>query len=216
MKLYKLIISLFLITSALAALPFENAPTIKLPPPVKTGGPALAEALSARQSSREYSSRELSPEILSNLLWSACGVNRDESGKRTAPTAMNWQDTEVYAALPNGLYLYDHKNHSLILIKKGDIRKLTGKQDFVEKAALNLIYVADLSKMKNASENDKLLYAGIHAGCISQNVSLYCAATGLNTVMRRYVDFDALKKEMALGDEKIIVMCQTVGYKPEK
>ena len=92
--------------------------------------------------------------------------------------------------------------------------KLAGKQDFVEKAALNLVYVSNTSKMKNSTNDDKILFAGVHTGCIAQNVYLYCASVGLNTVIRRNIDLTELKKTMELSADEMIVTSQTVGFKP--
>lgn len=190
---------------------------IALPAPDKTGGMPLMEALAARSSAREFAAREIPPRILSELLWAADGVNRPESGKRTAPTARNWQDTDVYVFLKMGIYLYLPKENRLKLIKKGDFMKLAGKQDFVEKAPLNLIFVSDFSKMdKAAPKEDKMLYAGVHAGCIAQNVYLYCASAGLNTVTRRMMDLEALREPMGLSANQTIILGQTVGYRPKK
>jgi SagB-type dehydrogenase family enzyme len=145
-------------------------------------------------------------------LWAADGINRPESGKRTAPTAMNWQDLDVYVVIPSGIFLYMPKEEKLKLIKSGNYMKDCGKQDFVDDAALNLVFVSDLSKMKGAKNEDKMLYAGIHAGAVSQNVYLYCASAGLNTVTRRYMDIEKLSKIMELPVDQVIILSQTVGY----
>ena len=192
----------------------QNAKDITLPAPNKNGGKPLMEALNARSSAREFSAKELSMQEISDLLWAADGVNRAESGKRTAPTAMNWQDTDIYLVIRSGIYLYLPKEHKLLLKKEGDFMKATGKQPFVANAALNLVFVANLTKMKDAKESDKLLFAGIHTGCISQNVYLYCASVGLNTVTRRMIDIEELSKTIGLSKDEIITLSQTVGFKP--
>ena len=89
------------------------------------------EALAKRQSAREFASRELPAEVLSSLLWAAFGVNRPD-GHRTAPTAINLQEIDVFVALPQGAYLYDADAHSLQLAAGSDIRRITGYQDFVD------------------------------------------------------------------------------------
>lgn len=187
---------------------------IELPLPLKTGGKPLMDALSQRASNREFSPRELSLNHLSGLLWAAYGINRPESGKHTIPTARNWQDMEVYAVLPSGIFLYQPLENKLKCIKTGNFMKETGMQDFVAKAPVNLVFVSDLSKMENTAPENKSIYAGIHAGAIAQNVYLYCASEGLNTVTRRAVDIAALAAIMGLPDSKMIVLAQTVGYKP--
>jgi SagB-type dehydrogenase family enzyme len=192
----------------------QESNDIQLPVATKTGGKPLMETLNKRSSDRSFSTKELSLQELSDLLWAANGINRPESGKRTAPTAMNWQDTEVYAILRSGIYKYNPKDQKLELIRSGNFMKYAGKQDFVENAALNLVIISDTSKMKNASKEDMLLYAGIHAGAIVQNIYLYCASAGFNTVTRRYVDITELSKVMGLSPEKLIVITQTIGLKP--
>jgi SagB-type dehydrogenase family enzyme len=214
-------LSLFHIMIAVLGLIFtyynsysEPEGEIILPAPAKSGGKPLMDALNARSSAREFSSKELSKQELSDLLWAANGINRPEIGKRTAPTARNWQDTEVWLVLRSGIYQYLPKEHKLILKKTGNYMKNTGKQDFVENAALNLVYVCDTSKMETDSKDDKLVYAGIHTGCIVQNVYLWCASAGLNTVTRRFVDIGSLHKDMELRKEQMIILAQTVGFKP--
>lgn len=187
---------------------------IQLDKPDLNSGKPLMAALSERSSHREFSSKELSQEHLSGLLWAACGINRPESGKRTAPSAMNWQDVQVYVFLKAGIYRYSEKDHKLELIKEGGYMAAAGSQDFVAGAPVNLIYVADYSRMTKASEDDKEFYSGINTGFISQNVYLYCASEGLNTVVRAYVDREALHKLMELTPEQHVVAGQTVGYKP--
>ncbi|HPG57709.1 MAG TPA: SagB/ThcOx family dehydrogenase [Candidatus Wallbacteria bacterium] len=188
---------------------------IKLPAPVKSGGMPLMEAFNLRSSAREFSSKDLPEQVLSDLLWAACGINRPESGKKTAPTARNWQDTDIFVFLGSGIYLYEAGEHKLKFIRSGNHIKATGRQEFVEKAALSLVFVSDFSKMdKKAVREDKMMYAGIHAGCITQNVYLYCASAGLNTVTRRMMDFEALASLMKLSADQTIVLAQSIGYRP--
>jgi len=185
---------------------------IKLLKPVTTGGMPLMAALNKRQSSRSFSQQKLPDQVLSNLLWAATGVNRPDSGKRTAPTAMNNQEVAVYVALEEGLYLYIAKKHSLELVVDKDLRSLTGKQGFVNKAALNLVYVADISKAAGFNREEKLLYAAADTGFIGQNVYLFCASEGLSTVIRGWIDRDDLGKAMNLKSDQMIILSQTVGY----
>lgn len=148
-------------------------------------------------------------------MWAAGGVNRRESGKRTAPTARDRREIDVYAALGDGLYRYDADKHRLVLILKEDIRAYTGKQEFVANAPVNLIYVADFSKAAGDTELEKTLYAAADTGFISQNVYLFCSSEGLSTVVRGYVDKPALKKIMGLSPDFKVILAQTVGY-PKK
>jgi SagB-type dehydrogenase family enzyme len=179
------------------------------------GGMPLMEALAARCSAREYTDRELPKQVLSDLLWAAFGVNRPASGKRTAPSARNWQEIDVYVATTAGLYRYLAKEHALELVLAEDVRAATGNQSFAGVAPVNLVFVADYAKMGDAPERTKEMYAAADAGFISQNVYLYCASQGLGTVVRGSVDRDALSKKMGLPDDQRVVFAQTVGYRPE-
>ena len=154
--------------------------TMKLPQPqVKTGMP-LMQALHDRKSVREFSTEKLPAQALSDLLWAAFGINRQETGGRTAPSTRNWQDIDIYVASAAGLYLFDANSHALKMIEAKDIRALTGMQDFVANAQVNLIFVSDFTRMdSDTSQEDKKIAAAIDTGFISQNVYLYCASTGL-------------------------------------
>jgi SagB-type dehydrogenase family enzyme len=190
----------------------QDAKTVKLPAPRLTGGMPLMEALKARQTVRDYTADKLSPQVLSDLLWAAFGINRPESGKRTAPSAVNWQEIDIYVALEDGLYLYDAKANQLVLVLAEDIRGATGPQPFVAGAPVNLIFVADYTRMGNADDDNKKFYSACDTGYISQNVYLYCASAGLGTVVRGYVDKDGLAKKMNLPETQKVVLAQTVGY----
>jgi len=171
--------------------------------------------LKDRKSSREFSSEKLSLQTLSNLLWAAFGVNRPSSGKRTAPSAVNWQEIDIYVATADGLYLYDAMKHLLMPILNEDIRALAGTQRFVKDAPINFVFVADFSKMGRAGTEEKNFYSATDTGFISQNVYLYCASEGLATVVRGLIDRDALSKAMKLRPDQKIILAQTVGY-PKK
>ena len=183
---------------------------IKLVAPEKTGGMPLMEALNKRHSSRNISSKKITDQELSNLLWAAFGISRDESGKRTAPTANDSRAMDVYVIMENGTYKYIADDHSLDMVAEKDLRSFAGKQDFVYTAPVNLVYVADYSKLKEGS--DKEIYSGAHAGFIGENVYLYCSSAGLGSVVRAWVDKDALSREMNLNENQKIILAQTVGY----
>ena len=190
----------------------SKAQTIKLPPPQTGGGKPLMQALKDRHSSREFSGRELPPEVLSSLLWAAFGINRPRTGGRTAPSAHDWEEIDVYVATAKGLYLYEPRDHTLKLVLAQDVRAKTGMQAFVGEAPLNLIYVADLTRMTEATPEDKAWYSGPDAGFVAQNVYLFCASEGLAVVVRGMVDRAALGKLMSLTPEEKIILAQTVGY----
>jgi SagB-type dehydrogenase family enzyme len=193
----------------------QDLKPIKLPAPQMTGGMPLMDALNSRQTIRDYTAEKLSPQVLSDLLWAAFGINRPEAGKRTAPSAVNWQEIDIYVAIEEGLFLYDAKANELKPVLAQDVRGATGPQPFVAGAPLDLVYVADYTRMGKADDDTKKFYSACDTGFISQNVYLYCASAGLGTVVRGYVDKEALAKAMNLAPTQHIVLAQTVGY-PEK
>lgn len=198
--------------TATAAEAAQEATRMELPKPQTEGGRPLMETLKKRASSRDFRPEKLSPQVLSNLLWAAFGVNRPESGGRTAPSAHNWQEIDVYVATAEGLYLFDAKTHGLKVVFSEDIRAKAGLQSFVAEAPLNLVYVADLRKMHGASEADKDFYSAADAGFISQNVYLFCASEGLATVVRGSIDRQTLAQAMRLHPKQRIILAQSVGY----
>ena len=209
-----LVIAAFLSTTVLSAHAAALKP-IKLPSPQTTGGKPLMQALKERKSQRAFSPRELPLQVISDMLWAACGVNRPESGLRTAPTAKNMQEIDVYVATAEGLYLYDAKENELEPVLAADIRGATGSQGFVKDAPVNLIFVSDAGRMTGMPPEVKEFYAATDTGYISQNVYLYCASVGLATVVRGWVDRPALAKAMKLSADQQVVLAQTVGYPKE-
>ena len=205
------------ITLTLAAACFAASATlsaaeksIKLPQPDKTGGKPLMQCLTERKSERKFDSKPLPAQMLSNLFYAADGISRPD-GRKTVPTARNLQSQDVYAAMADGLYLYNPKTHSLDLVKPGDIRDKCGKQAIHKIAPVVLIYVGDVSKIgKNAAE--KVFYAANHAGYASQNVYLYCASAGLATVVCGLVDKPALEKAIGLPNTKRVQLTQPVAF----
>lgn len=187
---------------------------IVLPPPITEGGLPLMEALMKRRSSRKFSPRELDLQTLSNLLWASFGFGGGGK-RRTAPSSHNRQETDIYVALPSGVYLYDPAENVLRLVLDEDIRALTGQQDFVGEAPLNLIYVADTSKITGKDERGTVETAYVDTGFISQNAYLYCASAGLATVTRAMIDKVAFAAKLSLRPEQIITLAQTVGYPQE-
>lgn len=201
-----------LMMSVMGSALAQETGAIKLPPPETAGGMPLMQALKARHSTREFSRQPLPPQVLSNLLWAANGVNRPDSGKRTAPSARDWREIDVIVTTAEGAYRYDPPSHSLIRVVAGDIRQLTGKQEFVARVPVNLVYVADLERMSEASAEDKTLYSAADAGFIAQNVYLYCASAGLAVVVRGLVNREALGAALGLGENQRIILAQSVGY----
>ena len=200
---------LFLYSTAVCA---EDIRPVKLLPPQTDGGKPLMQALKERKSMREFAPGELTPQALSDLLWAACGINRPDSGGRTAPTAKSMQEIDVYVVKAEGVYLYDARTNMLVPVLTGDIREATGKQPFVKDAPVNLVFVADFAKMGGMSAQDADFYAATDTGYVSENVYLYCASAGLATVVRGWVDKAGLAKAMKLRSDQKIVLAQTVGY----
>jgi len=193
----------------------EEGAAVKLPPPQTEGGMPLMQALKERHSTREFSPEKLQPQALSNLLWAAAGINRPGEGKRTAPSARNWQEIEVYVAMEDGLFLYDPKPHALVPRAKADLRAATGMQDFVATAPVNLVYVADTSRPGAISPEELTLYTAADTAFMAENVYLFAASAGLGAVVRGAVDREALKKAMGLRPAQRVVLCQSVGM-PKK
>ncbi|MFH1618368.1 MAG: SagB/ThcOx family dehydrogenase [bacterium] len=205
----------FVIVAAVAAFAAaQELKDIALPKPKMDGGVPLMQALKGRKSARSFSAKNLPMQVVSNLLWAAMGINRPD-GKKTAPSAVNWQEISIYAVFEDGAYSYDAKSNSLKAILKGDIRKASGRQTFVGTAPLNLVFVADYSKMGTRSGEDKDFYSAADTGFVSQNVYLYCASEGLATVVRGSIDRDALAKALKLSKDVKVILAQTVGYPEE-
>jgi SagB-type dehydrogenase family enzyme len=201
-----------LLLAGIACATAQELKPVQLPPPQTEIGKPLMQALKLRQSSRSFDSKALPLQEVSNLLWAACGVNRPESGKRTAPSAMNWQEVDVYVALAEGVFLYDAKANNLNPVIAKDLRSVTGSQGFVASAPLNLVYVADLSRVSRASDEDKILYTAADVGFMAENVYLYCASQGLAVVVRGSVDRASLAEVFKLRPGQKIILAQTVGY----
>ena len=203
----------------LSAAMFAGAPAaaaaeygvVMLPPAPQSGGKPLTDALKLRRSIREYSDRPLPREVLSDLLWSAFGINRP-SGDRTAPYWRHIMVIDVYAAMADGVWLYDPTRHALVRHLEADIRAQTGLQDFVATAPLNLIYVAHGERMHDVPAAERRLYASVDTGFIGQNVYLFCASEGLATVFRGAVPYEALDRTLGLEKDQFVTFAQTVGY----
>jgi nitroreductase len=189
---------------------------IALPKPQRLGGKPLMQALNERKSTKEMGEAKLSTQQLSNLLWAAFGVNRDD-GRRTAPTAMNVQDIRIYVFLEEGVYLYDAAGHALAPVASGDRRAAAGGPPAVAKAAVALVYVSDNAKYRSAGRGgapDPALvtaWSNVHAGFIGQNVYLYAASEGLGALFRAGIDTVGLSKLLGLGPAEKPLYAQNVG-----
>lgn len=200
-----LVVAVLGIGAYLAVTFTASAADIELPAPQTSGGMSLMDALANRKSTREFDpEKRLSEQQLSDLLWAACGFNRED--KLTVPTALNRQELSLYVIMAEGAYFYDNKANKLVLVTDEDIRLLAGKQEFAQKAPLNIAIVSDMEKMPND------IFAGTDAGAVMQNIYLWCAANGVGTVTRGSFDADALSKALRLDANKRIILVQTVGY----
>ena len=197
--------TLFLALALISVSLVSCAQDITLPAAQRSGGMPLMEALNNRKSTRQFDeNKQLTNQQLADLLWSACGYNRED--KLTIPTALNRQEITVYAIMPDGVYRYDARNNALVLITDQDLRHLAGAQEFAQKALLNIAIVSDKSKM----EHD--IYAGVAAGAVMQNIYLWCASNGIGTVARGNFDGEALAKALNLDGNQRVLLVQTVGY----
>ena len=199
---------------SIGALQAQSLKTIKLNQPNKNRGAVVTKALADRHSEREFSTKKLSLQDLSDLLWAANGVNRAD-GKRTAASALNKQDIDVYVIMEEGAYLYDAKAHQLTPVVAGDHRGLiAGQQASVKEAPVSLLLVSDLAKFGDSPAKSKTqLFAAVDAGLVSQNIALFCSGCGLVTVPRGSIDADGLKKTLKLRDDQLVILNNPVGYK---
>jgi SagB-type dehydrogenase family enzyme len=187
---------------------------ISLVAPQMEGGKPLMQALKERATARAFSPEKLPDQILSNLLWAAFGVNRPD-GRRTAPSASNWQEVDIYVVAANGAFVYEAKSHSLTPVASEDLRALAGTQAFAKEAPVTLFFVADYARMGKATQERKDFLAPADTGYISQNVYLFCASEGLATGVRVSIDLPALAKALKLRPDQKIILAQSVGY-PKK
>ena len=209
----KQLMLLLAMSATMTTLHAQGAGELKLNRPDLNRGVNVMKAFSDRHSAREFSTRELSLQDLSDLLWAANGVNRPEDGKRTAPSALNKQDVDIYVFLAKGVYLYDASKHVLKLVAEGDHRAVVaGRQDFVKQAPVSLVYVSDLSRFGMGLDEQVKLMGAMDAGIVSQNVNLFCAGVGLSTVPRASMDQEALRKLLKLSDTQVPMMNNPVGY----
>jgi SagB-type dehydrogenase family enzyme len=202
---------LFVIVCAFYSCIAQDTVKIKLPAPDKKGGKPLMQALNERHSSREYADKALTDQQLSDLLWAAYGINRPEEGKRTAPSARNRQEIDLYITTPTGAYVYEAVSHSLIELTNKDIRSETGNQEYSKTAAVNILYVLNLDKAADKEEDKAMICACLTSGAIMQNVYLYCASENLGCVLRGFSNTETLKASLKLSDRQKIVTSQSVG-----
>lgn len=188
---------------------------IELEAPDVTRGTGVLQALAGRSSERIFSDRALSLRDLSDLLWAANGVNRPDTGKRTAPSALNAQDVDIYVTRADGSYLYEPARHALQPVAEGDQRLwVAGTQDFMVNAPVFLVFVSDITRFSGGDEGVRIRMGAYDVGIVSQNVNLFCASVGLVTVPRAYMDIERLREVFRLRDSQYPMMNNPVGYRP--
>lgn len=188
-----------------------NPPFIELPMPDMFSGAPLMRALALRASTREFSDAPLGLTTLGALLWAANGVNRPATGGRTAPSAHAFNEIDLYAVLPNGVYRYDPPSHRLVLKHATDARNLTGYQDFVGAAPLDLVYVVNMSRLLEMPPQQRDIFSAVAAGAMAQNVAMYCASQGLGSVVRSWINHRLLSDALRLNEDELPILAQTVG-----
>lgn len=189
-----------------------TAQDIQLPEPDKSAKMTLMEALQQHASSREFSDKEVSDAVLSQVLWAACGINRPGEKKITAPSAINAQDILVYVARKDGAYLYQPETNTLKKVCEEDVRKMVaGQQEFAATAPVSLILVSDKTKFGDRSSGADLM-GNIDSGYVSENICLVCTALGLKTVPRMSMDKEALAKALKLTDSQVLLLNNPIGW----
>jgi nitroreductase len=212
--LFSLRVALMVLLQGILLVPAQDLKPIELPKPQTDGGRPLMQTLKDRKTAREFSTEKLPLQTVSNLLWAAFGINR-ASGQRTAPSAVNWQEIDIYVTLPDGLFIYDAKANVLQPILAQDIRAATGTQAFAKDAPVSLVYVADYDKPGKVPETEKDFWSAADVGFIAQDVYLFSASEGLACGVRAMIDRPALAKLMNLKSKQKILLAQSVGY-PKK
>jgi SagB-type dehydrogenase family enzyme len=201
----------FVIFLSWTICPAQVIETIPLPPAQKTGGMPLMEAFQLRKSERTFSSKELTSQQLSNLMWAAYGINRPD-GFRTVPAAKNWYEYDIYVLKSEGWFLYEVSKHALLKMGNEDLRIYGGTQDFVKAAPVILVYVADFDRMSNATDELRKFFSAVDVGYISQNVYLWCASEGLATIILGQVDKPKVKEVLKLRPNQQVILSQPVAY----
>lgn len=197
---------------------------IKLSLPDKTRGLPFMQALSVKASATAWSDKELAPQDLSDLLWAANGLNRPEENKTTASSAMNAHDVDIYLFMSQGVFVYDVRNHQLTPVAGGDFRSAvpaprparaaaaSAATPPTPEAAIQIVLVSDAARFRAGSDEQRQEWGALDAGIISQNISLFCAATGLKTRPRAMMDKEKIKDILRLRPTQRVLLNHPVGY----
>ena len=202
----------FLLIVLASSMFAQNSKTVPLPPPDTDRGLPLMKAMSLRASATDWDSTALKNQDLSDLLWAANGINRPETGKRTAPSAHNAQDIDIYVCMNSGVYLYNAGKHQLEWVLDSDCRALAaGVQKRVAAAPVNCLLVSDTSRFKTGDDAEKLFWAAADAGIVSQNISLFCASVDLATRPRALMDHQKLRQLLKLKESQLLLLNHPVS-----
>jgi SagB-type dehydrogenase family enzyme len=211
----RIIILLLLLFAGISSMG-QTTKSISLNPPDTNRGLPVMKALKNRASASKYDTAMLKLQDISDLLWAANGVNRTASGKRTAPSAINAQDIDVYVVMRSGAYLYDAPKHILTLIAEGDHRAAcAGKQELDGTPPLFCVLVSDISRFSRGVDSTRLVWAAEDAGIVSQNISVFCASVGLSTRVRATMDIAKLRDVLHLTKSQYPVLNHPVSYRKE-
>lgn len=207
--------------AALLAAPFLQAQDLA---PIRLNSPNLDRtatmmaAFQNRASSVDWAATKLSTQDLSDLLWAGNGVNRPEESKRTAPSAINAQDIDIYVFLEEGAYLYNARENILQPIAKGDFKAEAvgprpGSVTPASQPPVLLVLVSDISRFSRiADEEGRLKMAAMDAGIVSQNIAIFCAGADMVTRPRASMDIAKIKEILKLSDTQHPVLNNPVGY----
>ena len=214
----KNILTIVCLAMLMVAISCKAQDNIQLPKPSMDNKATLMQALQNRHSTREYADKQISDDVLSTVLWAACGITRPAEGKITAPSAINAQDIMVYVVRQDGTYLYQLKDNSLQKVSSKDLRTaVAGRQRFAASAAVSLLLVSNHNKFPQQIPHEAKVRMGVaDAGYVSENICLACSALGLNTVPRMTMDTETLKKELGLDDKYDLVLNSQIGYPKSK
>jgi nitroreductase len=198
-----------------ATVPAGLIPTQTNASAATSTGMAVVDALKNRKSTNAFQTQPLTKDKLLEMLWAAWGINRPDSGKRTAPSAMNAQEIDIYVLLSDGAYIYDARANQIVSVSDQDLRPKQSAQGFMKDAPVHLIFVADYTKFRSGPQSQMELYSSCHTGFIGQNVYLYCASQGLGAHFYASVDRDGLKDKLKLRGDQAVIFGQAVGYPKE-
>lgn len=221
----RLLSSAAIILAAAGPVQAEAPPRIKLNAPDLTRGLPFMQALSVKTSAEEWSDRDLSLQDLSDLLWAANGVNRPEAKKYTASSAQNAHDVDLYVFKKEGAYRYDADGHALNRVLTGDFRpEVTPPPRPPDPAApqrprpapsnppVQIVLVSDTARFRSGTTQLRTEWGAIDAGIVSQNISLFCAATGIKTRPRASMNRERIRELLKLEETQVVLLNHPVGY----